>query len=156
MVSKLEKEDATKVLKILQKIGTFNQKVSISYLNWKDVELPDSLARETLGMSTNITSINTWACKIPCHIYNHIVTQLQQCDKLQRLDLGDSESVDTGKVVGAPTSLRELFLYDCEIQPEVYKEIMQSLQKHTRLEKLCLNGTPGVPEELGDVVSRMN
>ena len=158
---KLEKEDATEVLKILRWIGTFKQKVSISYLDWKDVELPDkvdisTLACETLRMSTNITSIRTWACKISRHIYEHIVAQLRQCEKLQRLDLGESKSVDIGKAVAAPTSLRELFLYDCEIKPEVYKEIMQSLWKHTGLEKLRLNRSRGIPVELGYVVSGMN
>ena len=156
---KLDNEDASEVLKILQRIGTLNQDVSISYLDWKKVQLPDnirSLAREILRMSTNITSISRWACKIPSRIYEHIVAQLQQCDKLQRLDLGDSKSMDIGKAVAAPTSLRELFLYDCEIQPEVYKEIVQSLQKHTGLEKLRLNRTRGIPVELGYVVSGMN
>ena len=156
---KLKDEDASEVLKILQRIGTFHQKVSISYLDWNKVQLPDNisgLAREALRMSTNITSIGTWTCKIPPRIYEHIVAQLRQCEKLQRLDLGDCKSVEIGKAVAAPTFLRELFLYDCEIKPNVYKEIVQSLQKHNGLEKLRLNHSRGIPAELGYVVSGMN
>ena len=158
---KLEDEDGSEVLKILQKIGSFNQDVSISNLYWKKVLLPDNddtsnLARETIKISTSITSIRTYDCSIPQNIYEEMVAQLDQCDKLQTLDLGKSKSMDIGKAVGAPFSLKELFLYDCEIPGEVYREIIQHLRKHSELEKIHLNGTKHIPEELGGIIPGMN
>ena len=155
---KLEDEDASEVLKILQKIGSFNQDVSISYLDWREVKLPshvdiEVLAQETLKISPNITSLRTYTCKIPPPVYRNMVSQLGQCDKLKRLDLGGSSSMDIGRAVAASTSLMEFYLYECKIQKEVYKDIVQQLGKHTGLEKLRLNYTTGIPVELGNVLS---
>ena len=84
-----------------------------------------------------------------------MVSQLGWCDKLKRLDLGGSSSMDIGRAVAASKSLTEFYLYDCEIPRKVYKDTVQQLQKHTGLEKLHLNRTKGIPTELGDVVFRM-
>ena len=157
---KLEDEDVSDILKILQTIGT-NQEISICHLDLKKVTCPHEvnilhLACETLKISTNITCISTNACRIPQLVYENLVKQLQNCDKLQRLDLGDSEFMDLGKAIATSKSLRELYLYDCKIQDEVYDEIVYHLRRHTGLEKLRLYNTEGVPKELGDVFAEIN
>ena len=157
---KLENEDASEVLKILQKIGSYNQDVSISYLDWRGVMLPnhadiDKLAKETLKISPKIASICTYTCQIPPPVYEHMVSQLGQCDKLQKLDLGGSFSMDIAKAIAASTSLKEFYLYECKIPHEVFKDIVQQLQKHTGLEKLRLNYTKGIPRELGNVLFKL-
>ena len=129
---KLEDEDGSEVLKILEKIGSYNQDVSISYLDWKNVWLKHSvdminLARKTLKIRENITSIRTFSCEISPAVYERVVTKLQDCDKLQRLDPGGSQSLNIDKAITASTSLRELYLYECKIQPEVYQDIIWQL-----------------------------
>ena len=51
---KLEDEDGSEVLKILQRIGAFNQDVSISYLDWRDVKLPNHVDLNNVTVDINV------------------------------------------------------------------------------------------------------
>ena len=93
---KLKDEDADEMLRVLLHIKKY-QEVSISYLDWKHVVFVladdddiDNLTRQALTISRNCTSIRTWECTIYTPQYEHIVQQLKDCPKLQRLDLGET------------------------------------------------------------------
>ena len=136
--------------------------MSISYLDGKHVVFVladeddiDNLTRQALTISKNCTSIRTWECTIYTPQYEHIVQQLKNCPKLQRLDLGETFKLDVGKAAAAAISLKELYLYHCKILPDVYQTIAKELQRHSRLERLRINKTKGVPEEFGKALTGM-
>ena len=93
---KLEDEDADEMLRVLLHIKKY-QEVAICYLDWKHVVFVladeddiDNLTRQALTISKNCTSIRTWECTIYTPQYEHIIQQLKDCPKLQRLDLGET------------------------------------------------------------------
>ena len=114
-------------------------------------------AQRSLNISRNITSIRTWECSLPSKVYQHMVTQLQQCNKLQRLDLSESKSEDIGSAVAASKSLVDLFLYNCEIPSEVYSEIAEELTKpeHAGLQRIHLNKSKGIKANMGTALAGM-
>ena len=154
-------EYATEVLKILQDIKQkTDQHISIAHLDWKHISLSNEvsvrqLAFKTLKISQNLTSICMWDCKIPPPIYGHIVSQLQHCDNLQRLDLSECHSVDIGKAIAASKSLSDVRLYDSVLSTEDYKNVANELCKHKEMKWLHLNRTKGVPVEMADAVPGM-
>ena len=154
-------EYATEVLKILQYIkGATHQHISIAHLDWKNISLSNEvsirqLAFETLKISQNLTSICMWTCKLPPPIYDHIVSQLQRCDNLQRLDLSECHSVDIGKAIAVSKSLSDLYLYDSVLSSDAYKYVANGLRKHHRMKRLHLNRTHGIPLEMADAIREM-
>ena len=157
---KLEDENANEMLRVLLQIKQY-QEVFISTLEWKHVTLglidnDDDLTRKALAISKNCTSISTWDCTIGITQYEYIVQQLKDCPKLQKLDLGRCYKLDIGKAVAAAISLKDLYFYNCTILPSVGQTIAEQLQKHSRLERLHLNRTRGIPEEIGEAVAGMN
>ena len=154
-------EYATEVLKILQDIKQkTDQHVSIAHLDWKHISLSNEvsirqLALKTLKISQNLTSICMWDCKIPPPIYEHIVSQLQHCDNLQRLDLSECHPVDIGKAIAASKSLSDVCLYDSVLSTEDYKYVAKELRKHKEMKRLHLNRTKGVPVEMADAITGM-
>ena len=154
-------EHATEVLKILQHIkNTTGQQISIAHLDWKYISLSNEvnirqLAISTLKISQNLTSICMWTCKIPQSIYDHLVSQLQHCIKLKRLDLSECQSVDIGKAIAASQSLSDVYLYDCVLSAEAYRYVANKLQKHKKMKQLHLNRTKGVPVEMANAVAEM-
>ena len=156
---KLEEEDGYEILKVLEHIKQY-QEVSICNLDWKRVEFKDdddllSLAKSNLNISRNITSIRTWECSLASTVYQHIVTQLQHCNNLQRLDLSESKSEDIASAVAASKSLVDFHLYNCEITPEAYSEVARELIKHVGLQRLHLNKSKGVPPIMGIALAGM-
>ena len=154
-------EYATEVVKILQHIkGATGQQISIAHLDWKNISLTNEvnirqLATEMLKISRNLTSICMWTCKLPSPIYEHIVSQLQHCDNLQRLDLSECPSVEIGKAIAASKSLSDLYLYDSVLSPDAYKYVAKELRKHHRMKRLYLNRTHGIPLEMADAIREM-
>ena len=154
-------ECANEVLKILEDIKrATDQHISIAHLDWKYISLSNEvfirqLAFKTLKISQNLTSICMWACKLPPPIYEHIVSQLQRCDNLQRLDLSECHLLDIGKVIAASKSLSDVRLYDSALSTEDYKNVAKELHKHKKMKRLHLNGTKGVPVEMADAVTGM-
>ena len=154
-------EYATEVLKILQDIKQkTDQHISIAHLYWKHISLSNEvsirqLTFSTLKISQNLTSICMWDCKIPPPIYEHIVSQLQHCDNLQRLDLSKCHSVDIGKAIAASKSLSDVHLYDSVLSTENYKYVAKELCKHKEMKRLHLNRTKGVPVEMADAITGM-
>ena len=114
-----------------------------------------NLAQKTLKIRENITSVHMFSCEISPVVYKCVVRKLQDCDKLQRLYLGGFQPLNIDKAITTSTSLCELYLYKCKIQPEVYQDIIWQLSDFTVLEKLHFNYKQGIPMGLGDVVSRM-
>ena len=57
--------------------------------------------------------------------------------------------------MAAAISLKELYLYDCRIPPDVYQTIVKELGRHSRLERLRINKTRGIPEEFGKALTGM-
>ena len=153
--------DATEVLKILHHIKiTTDQQISIAHLDWKYISLPNEvniyqLAFSALKISKNLTSICMWTCKIPQSIYDHLVSQLQDCNNLKRLDLSECQSVDIGKAIAASQSLSDVYLYDSVLSLDAYKDVANKLQKHKKIKQLHLNRTKGVPVEIADAVAEM-
>ena len=152
---------ATEVLKILQYIiEKTHQQVTIAHLDWKHVRLSNELtirklAIQTLKISQNLTSICMWTCKLPSPIYHHLVSQLQYCENLKRLDLSECQSVDIGKAIAASTSLSDVYLYDSVLSPEAYRSIAIELQKHKYVQRLHLNRTKDIPAEMANAIKEM-
>lgn len=154
-----DNQDILEVLKILGHIGK-HQQVFISHFDLKYVSLPEdsdscSVAKEVLKISRKLTSIRTFACKLPAIIFEHIVGQLQNCDNLRRLDLGECESMDIAKAVSASSSLTELYLYKCKISTRKFQKIARQLVTCNGLQKLHLNYTKNVPRAMGTALIAM-
>ena len=154
-------EYATDVLKTMQHIKeTTGQQISIAHLDWKNVFLENEvhilqLARQTLKISRNLTSICMWACKVPQSVYERIVSQLQHCSNLKRLDLSNCQSMDISKAIAASKSLSDVYLYDSELSQEAYRSISMELQKHNFVQRLHLNRTKGIPAEMANAIKGM-
>ena len=150
---------ATEVLKILHYIKTTTgQQISIAHLDWKHICMScefSHLALQTLKISKNLRSICMWTCKIPKPVYDHLVSQLQYCDNLKRLDLSECQSVDIGKAIAASKSLSDVYLYDSVLSPEAFRYVAYELCKHKHIKQLHLVRTKGVPVEMAHALSGM-
>ena len=96
-----------------------------------------------------------WTCKMPQSIYDHLVTQLQDCNNLKRLDLSECQSVDIGKAIAASQSLSDVYLYDSVLSLDAYRDVANKLKKHKKIKQLHLNRTKGVPVEMANAVAEM-